>query len=88
LPKPLTTKNAFLTEHDKIDCSFSLNGKRGGMLAHLFYPGTRQIHGDVHFDIECFTHKRIQPGSGKYNIFSVATHALGHSLGRNTRIGP
>jgi len=51
------------------------------MLAHAFYPGVEQIYGDIHFDNAYFINKRIKPGNGKYNLFSVATHELGHALG-------
>uniref|UniRef100_A0A8C4RP43 Neutrophil collagenase-like n=1 Tax=Erpetoichthys calabaricus TaxID=27687 RepID=A0A8C4RP43_ERPCA len=48
----------------------------GGILAHAFQPGTG-IGGDVHFD-----HEEIwTANSTDYNLFSVAVHEFGHSLG-------
>jgi len=37
--------------------------------------------GDIHFDNEYFTNLKTKPGDGKYNIFSVALHELGHNFG-------
>ncbi|KAM7374848.1 hypothetical protein PAMP_007483 [Pampus punctatissimus] len=49
----------------------------GGTLAHAFAPGLG-IGGDAHFDEdETFTF-RSEPG---YNLFVVAAHEFGHSLG-------
>ncbi|XP_040590709.1 macrophage metalloelastase [Mesocricetus auratus] len=49
---------------------------RGGTIAHAFYPGPG-IQGDAHFD-EAETWSK---GSRGINLFLVAVHELGHSLG-------
>ncbi|XP_018422823.1 PREDICTED: collagenase 3-like [Nanorana parkeri] len=54
---------------------FSFDGP-GGTLAHAYAPGDR-ISGDAHFD-EDETWKTTSPG---YNLFLVAAHEFGHSLG-------
>ncbi|XP_078513139.1 matrix metalloproteinase-18-like [Lissotriton helveticus] len=47
-----------------------------GLLAHAFEPG-RGIGGDAHFDED----ERWTKGSERYNLFLVAAHEFGHSLG-------
>ncbi|XP_055971017.1 neutrophil collagenase [Sorex fumeus] len=47
-----------------------------GLLAHAFQPG-QGIGGDVHFDAE----EIWTTTSKNYNLFLVAAHELGHSLG-------
>ncbi|XP_051962553.1 matrix metalloproteinase-20 [Xyrauchen texanus] len=72
----------------KADITLSFNSKAhgdffpfdgpSGVLAHAFEPGD-DIGGDVHFDDdERWTVGCSRPG---YNLFSVAAHELGHSLG-------
>jgi len=65
----------------KINCPYKVNGQRGRTLAHAFYPGKSSICGDIHFDPENWTDEKTVSGDGKYNLFSVATHELGHALG-------
>ncbi|KAL2095335.1 hypothetical protein ACEWY4_010054 [Coilia grayii] len=48
----------------------------GGILAHAFQPG-KGIGGDVHFDAE----EDWTVNSKGYNLFAVATHEFGHTLG-------
>ncbi|XP_067307836.1 matrix metalloproteinase-20 [Pseudorasbora parva] len=74
--------------HGKADITFSFLSKGhgdffpfdgpGGVLAHAFEPG-EGTGGDVHFDDdEIWTAGQGRPG---YNLFTVAAHELGHSLG-------
>ena len=51
----------------------------GGILAHAFYPSLHHLGGDVHFDDDELW-EIGNPGPG-YDLFSVALHELGHSLG-------
>ncbi len=51
---------------------------RGGILAHTFYPppNAETVAGDLHFDME----EQWRIGND-VDVFSVALHELGHSLG-------
>ncbi|RXN07617.1 matrix metallo ase-20-like protein [Labeo rohita] len=74
--------------HGMADITFSFSSKDhgdffpfdgpGGVLAHAFEPG-EGIGGDVHFDDD----ETWTVGSGRqgFNLFTVAAHELGHSLG-------
>ena len=65
---------SFLTDHDrKIDCTFSLNGKRDGTVAHAFYPGVGKICGDIYFDNECFTHEETKTSDVSRTFFRLNT---------------
>ncbi|NXL06393.1 MMP3 protein, partial [Mesembrinibis cayennensis] len=50
--------------------------RRGGVLAHAFYPG-EGIGGDAHFDDD----ERWSEVNREINLFLVAAHEFGHSLG-------
>ncbi|KAM4628411.1 matrix metalloproteinase-20 [Polymixia lowei] len=74
--------------HDKADIVFSFTRRTHGdffpfdgpkgVLAHAFEPG-EGMGGDVHFDEdETWTIGKQNKG---YNLFTVAAHELGHSLG-------
>ena len=73
-------KITFLHNHDVIICSYKLNGQKGGTLAHAFFPGQSSICGYIH-DSEIWTTQKTVSRDGKYNVFSAATHELGHALG-------
>ncbi|TFJ98913.1 calcium and integrin-binding family member 4 [Platysternon megacephalum] len=52
----------------------------GGMVAHAFFPGDPQRAGHVHFDSdEDWTFR--SPGDYGTDLFAVAVHEFGHSLG-------
>uniref|UniRef100_A0A4W5R9S9 Matrix metallopeptidase 20a (enamelysin) n=1 Tax=Hucho hucho TaxID=62062 RepID=A0A4W5R9S9_9TELE len=71
--------------HDKADIILSFAKKTHGdffpfdgpkgVLAHAFEPG-EDMGGDVHFDED-----EIWTMGHRYNLFTVAAHELGHSLG-------
>jgi len=75
---------AFLTEDEKqnakINCPCKLN-KKSGILAHGFYPGDSTMSGDLHFDNVIWTDQKTVSGGGKFNLFSVAVHEIGHCIG-------
>jgi len=48
---------------------------------HAFYPGVSEICGNIDFDAEHWVSQKTRSGYGKYNLFSVAFHELGHALG-------
>jgi len=64
--------------NDRINCPYKLTGQKGGTLANAFYPGEGSICGDIHFDNEVWTDKNE---GGKYNLFTVAVHEIGHCIG-------
>jgi len=76
---------AFLTDDEKqnaeINCSYKLNNKKSGTLAHGFYPGNSTLSGDLHFDNERWSDKETVSGDRKFNLFSVAVHEIAHCIG-------
>ena len=64
--------------NDQINCPYKFTRQKGGTLAHVFYPGEGSIYGDIHFDGEVWTDKNE---GGKYNLFTVAVHEIGHCIG-------
>jgi len=76
---------AFLTEDEKqneeINCPYKLNNKKSGTLAHGFYPGNSALSGDLHFDNERWSDQKTLSGNGKFNLFSVTVHEIGHCIG-------
>ena len=76
---------AFLSDNEKqnveINCPYKLNNKKSGTLAHGFYPGNSTLSGDLHFDNERWPDQKTISGHGKYNLFSVAVHEIGHCIG-------
>jgi len=75
---------AFLTDDEKqnaeINCPYKLNNKKSGTLAHGFYPGDSTLSGDLHFDNERWSDQKTVSGDGKFNLFSVAVHEIGHCI--------
>jgi len=76
---------AFLTDDEKqnaeINCPCKLNNKISGTLAHGFYPGNSTLSCDLHFDKERWSDQKTVSGDGKFNLFSVAVHEIGHCIG-------
>jgi len=76
---------AFLTDDEKqnaeINCPYKLNNKKSGTLAHGFYLGNSTLSGNLHFDNERWSDQKTVSGDGKYNLFSVAVHEIGHCIG-------
>lgn len=54
------------------------NNIPGKVLAHAFGPGAHGLPGDVHFDDD---EKWVVQGQDGTDLFVVAAHELGHSLG-------
>ena len=52
---------------------FNFDGQ-GGVLAHTFLPGIKSINGDIHMD-------NAEKWNVDYDIFVVALHEIGHSIG-------
>jgi len=75
---------AFLTDDEKqsaeINCPYKLNNKKSVTLAHGFHPGDSTLCGDLHFDNERWSDQKTVLGDGKYNLFSVAVHEIGHCI--------
>jgi len=76
---------AFVTDDEKqnaeINCPYKLNKKKSGTLAHGFYPRNSILSGDLHFDNERWSDQKAVSGDGKFNLFSVAVHEIGHCIG-------
>jgi len=76
---------AFLTDDKKqnaeINCPYNLNNKKSGTLAHGFYLGNSTLSGDLRFDNERWSDQKTVSGNGKFNLFSVAVHEIGHCIG-------
>ncbi|XP_025068614.1 matrix metalloproteinase-17-like [Alligator sinensis] len=53
----------------------------GGMVAHAFFPGDPQRAGNVHFDSEEDWTFRAPADDYGMDLFAVAVHEFGHSLG-------
>ena len=49
-------------------------------MAHGFYQGSLTLFGDLHFDNERLSDQKTVSGDGKYNLFSVAVHEIGHCI--------
>ena len=75
---------AFLSDDEKqnaeINCPYKLNNKKSGTLAHGFYPGDSTVSGDLHFDNERWSDQKTVSGDGKFKLFSVAVHEIGHCI--------
>ena len=65
----------------EINCPYKLNNKKSGTLVHGFYPGNSALSGDLHFDNERWSDQKTVSGDGKFNLFSVAIHEIGHCIG-------
>ena len=76
---------AFLTDDEKqnaeINCTYKLNNKKSGTLAQGFCPGNSALSGDLHFDNDGWSDQKTVSRDGKYNLFSVAVHEIGHCIG-------
>ena len=76
---------AYLTDDEKqnaeINCPYELNNQKSGTLAHGFHPGDSTLSGDLHFDNEVWSDQKTVSGDGKFNLFSVAVHEIGHCIG-------
>ena len=75
---------AFLTDGEKQNaennCPYKLNNKKSGTLEHGFYPGNSTLSGHWHFDNERWSDQKTISVDGKYNLFSVAVHEIGHCI--------
>ena len=47
---------------------------------HGFYPGNSTLSGYMHFDNERWSDQKTVSGDGKFNLFSVAVHKIGHCI--------
>ena len=76
---------AFLTDDEKqnaeINCPYKLNNKKSVTLTRGFYPGNSALSGDLHFDNERWLGQKTVSVDGKYTLFSVAVHEIGHCIG-------
>lgn len=64
------------------ECSYPLDGVKGGVLAHAFFPRLESEHTEIHLDnSEDWEEKMEVPSPRKTSLFLVLVHEIGHALG-------